>query len=346
MEIICPECQFSRSVPDAKVPPTAEMATCPKCGIRFRFRVLEEPAQDFMVHHDDAAPAPAPEAVAARSGVPEAAGPAAPRLPYEQDEPVAERRQQPEQGDVFAGLEAMAGERETPRRPSFEQAYNEDGARGHGDDSAGPRPTVEVPWEDLERWGFFQGLFQTVKRGMLQPSRFFAAMPLRRGYLRPLAFYVLISEISAVVLFIYQTMGLDMLTQTQDGGELLDAGGFIGMGAASALMLLFYPILFTIMLYAMAAVHHLFLTLFQAARGGFEGTFRAVAYGSAPTVLSVVPILGWLVAGIWTLVVTVIGLKQIHDTTYGRVLAALSAQILAFLLLIGFAVYLLHGMAA
>ncbi len=344
MEIICPECRFNRSVPDEKVPPTAEMATCPKCGIRFRFRVLDEPAQEFMVPNDSAATASAPDAASARAQAPEAVDPAPPRLPYEQDEPAAERRPPSEQGDVFAGLEAMAGERETHRRPSFEQTYNEEG--GYGQGAAGQRPTVEVPWEDLERWGFFQGLFQTVKRGMLQPARFFAAMPLRRGYLRPLAFYVLISELCAVVLFIYQTMGLDLLTQSQDGGELLDAGGFVGMGAVSALMLLLYPIMFTIMLYAMAAIHHLFLTLFQAARGGFEGTFRAVAYGSAPTVLSIVPILGWLVAGIWTLVVTVIGLKHVHDTTYGRILAALSAQILAFLLLIGFAVYLLHGMAA
>ncbi|QLA15155.1 hypothetical protein GD605_02875 [Desulfolutivibrio sulfoxidireducens] len=38
MRIICPECGFSRNVPDDKVPASSAVATCPKCRHRFRFR--------------------------------------------------------------------------------------------------------------------------------------------------------------------------------------------------------------------------------------------------------------------------------------------------------------------
>lgn len=40
MVIRCPHCQFSRSITLDKIPATAEVATCPKCNQRFRFRTL------------------------------------------------------------------------------------------------------------------------------------------------------------------------------------------------------------------------------------------------------------------------------------------------------------------
>jgi predicted Zn finger-like uncharacterized protein len=42
MRITCPECGFSRDVPDDKVPAATAVATCPKCRHRFRFRHFED----------------------------------------------------------------------------------------------------------------------------------------------------------------------------------------------------------------------------------------------------------------------------------------------------------------
>jgi len=42
MRIICPDCGFSRDVPDDKVPATTAVATCPKCRSRFRFRHFDD----------------------------------------------------------------------------------------------------------------------------------------------------------------------------------------------------------------------------------------------------------------------------------------------------------------
>lgn len=44
MIIRCPQCEHSRSVNESKIPPTAELATCPKCKHRFRFRTVDSAA--------------------------------------------------------------------------------------------------------------------------------------------------------------------------------------------------------------------------------------------------------------------------------------------------------------
>ena len=44
MIIRCPYCEHTRSITESKIPPTAELATCPKCKNRFRFRALRRPA--------------------------------------------------------------------------------------------------------------------------------------------------------------------------------------------------------------------------------------------------------------------------------------------------------------
>lgn len=42
MVIRCPHCQFSRSITLEKIPSTAEIATCPRCNQRFRFRTISK----------------------------------------------------------------------------------------------------------------------------------------------------------------------------------------------------------------------------------------------------------------------------------------------------------------
>jgi predicted Zn finger-like uncharacterized protein len=46
MIIRCPHCEHTRSISESKIPSTAELATCPKCKHRFRFRTLAIAAQD------------------------------------------------------------------------------------------------------------------------------------------------------------------------------------------------------------------------------------------------------------------------------------------------------------
>lgn len=46
MLITCPECQFARNINTDSIPATAQLATCPRCKSKFRFRVLDDEAAD------------------------------------------------------------------------------------------------------------------------------------------------------------------------------------------------------------------------------------------------------------------------------------------------------------
>ncbi len=205
-----------------------------------------------------------------------------------------------------------------------------------------------MPWERLDRHGFFQGLWLTMKAAMFSAPRFFAAMPVNQGISRPLAFFILVSMFQALVQYFWQMLGLTALMQIGGGDMMPDPAMTTGMGAGlmglgSAMMLLFYPFLLALNLFVTAGIMHVSLLLFQAATRGFEATLRAVAYGFAPIVLAAVPlpVLAPIVAMVWSLAVIIIGCRYVHHTTYVRVGLALMAQLLFFLLTVSLLAFFL-----
>ncbi len=327
MEIKCPKCTFSRTVNEEKVPPTAEVATCPKCGEKFRFRTvgLKTPPAPATTPRPPRPEASTPPPL--REGKPVAAPPQAPS----QTPPLNDADDQPRtpprptapyhvpQGDVFESLDDMGRDERGSRgnhRPDFDHE---------------PFAEEDVPWERLDVYGFFPGLVQTIKRVMLQPASFFGTMPVGGGLLRPLAFYVLVGMVSFIAQYVFQILGMQFMFGVTDTDIPGEAYGL--MGAMSAGMLLIYPLVMAAGLFVGAGIQHVLLLLFKAGSRGFEATFRVAAYASAPFILGVIPLLGNVVGGIWGLVLIVIGLKYVHDTTYGRVLAAIFAPLLALVFL-------------
>ncbi len=59
MKIMCPQCQFSREVPEEKLPSAPTMATCPQCQHRFKVSKPQNSAQG-MPSQDTVADAPQP----------------------------------------------------------------------------------------------------------------------------------------------------------------------------------------------------------------------------------------------------------------------------------------------
>ncbi len=71
----------------------------------------------------------------------------------------------------------------------------------------------------------------------------------------------------------------------------------------------------------------------KAAQGGFEATFRAMAYSSAPFILCLVPVLGPMAAAFWSMTLSFIGYKYLHRTTYSRVLLASAIPLVLIMVL-------------
>jgi hypothetical protein len=156
---------------------------------------------------------------------------------------------------------------------------------------------------------------------MLAPGLFFGAMPVGRGLGLPLVFFILVSEFQAICQLMWHYLGLDPL-MTIGGQAPQQDPAALEFGAGSLMILLIYPVLFTIWLFIMSGVIHLLLRIFGSGAAGFEGTFRVLSYSAAPSVLAIIPYAGAFAGGFWSLVIMFIGLKFIHSTNFVRVLFA------------------------
>lgn len=285
MEITCPQCQFARTIPDEKIPDRAEMATCPKCKHKFQFRSLDDSSTtDSDAKFNLAALGPEPKQTRR------------PSRPLSQ-----EFENKPQDGEEFWDKLASLGQ---PHQKTQDQASSQ---------GFSPSTEIEVPWERLDKYGFFPGLWETIKRAMFQPAAFFQSMPVGSGQIKPLIFYLLIAEFQIIMQMLWGMTGM--------GSDVTGDAGVAGMN--TMMLLLFYPLLMTILLYLMAFLVHACLHLVGGVSRGFEGTFRALTYGSAPMVMVLIPMIGPLVGAIWSLIVTFLGYKHIHRTTTAKVLLAM-----------------------
>ena len=294
MQIICPKCEFMQDVPDEKIPPKAEKATCPKCGEKFKFRTVS--VQDFVLEDDI-------EAQSVKS------------TPNEPGSGYSADKRQDRDDSIWDSLESMGDQ-----QPGSDEYARDEMEAG-----------FEVPWENLEKTGFFPGFIETIKRAMLAPSPFFYKMPLK-GLGMPLAFFLIISVLQALATFIWNMAGVFPTTAQHEAGEL--GIGIMGMG--SVFIIIVYPLFMGAWLFIASGITHLFLSAFQAGKSGYEGTFRATAYGSAPMILGLLPFAGPIAGAVWSLVITVIAYKNIHETSYIKVVAAMLTPLVIIVIIAAF----------
>ena len=296
MKIICPNCRFGRNVDEAKLPPKAVMATCPKCQQRFKFRELpKSPAGETEGALEP--PVAPPEQPAA----------AQPQPPLQRDESVQTEPEAPRaeaqpphppesrEEDLWRELEALNDD---------EEGFDEEQADSHASLPEWERASSNYP----------QAFFRTFLHALSNPKGFFSAMPVGFGYMKPLLFFLVIIQAVALSQSVWQLLGILPPSLLTEG---------LGHTAQAALALILYPIEVSIFLFLDTAINHFFLRLFKADTKGFEGTFRAEAYSAAPMLLMVIPYIGMPLAMIGTTVYKFLGLRHVHGASNKQVLAVL-----------------------
>lgn len=343
MRILCPLCGFGREVDETKIPPRAQMATCPKCEHKFRFRVVDDLEPDAGA--DASSVTPPASGVAGFGGSQEGLGPQAPGPMAAQRAAAAAEWQRLRGGKPGepAGADGKEGdglelEQPQPREPLF--------APEGQDEASGParqeQPTPfaaraevsstgsPVPFEDLPRHGFFGGLWGTIMLVLKSPAQFFRSMPVIGGMAKPLIFHLLLAEFMVFWQFAWGLTGLGSMSQYSGNAELMDMSVSLA-GAGSFMVLVVYPLLLVMRLMVMTGVIHLLLKVLRAGKGGPEATFRVLCYSAAPLIVGVVPFLGPVVGGLWSLALTIIGLKEAHRTSYSTALFGVLVPILLLL---------------
>lgn len=187
------------------------------------------------------------------------------------------------------------------------------------------RPVLtDVPWDKESKGDWAGAFYSTLKASLVDPVSFFQAVAKGQGFLRPLVYAVIISMVVFIVAAAYQA-GFGFLELAPQLAGSLKQALFPALISGPLLILFFgilgligVPIAAGVGLLIEAALFHLGLLILGSARRDFTATFRTVCYCMGPHVFQVIPLLGGMVSGIWVIVLCVIGIKTVHETTYTR----------------------------
>lgn len=198
------------------------------------------------------------------------------------------------------------------------------GGDGGGGGGGGPTPPPGNPWDQRDRLGFVSAFIENIKLFALSPGEAYARTRRTGDYVGPIVFAILVGWIGAFFNFLWNLLfqGSIMSVMPAEVREQMGASMML-QGGSGLVGFIIYPIFAVIGLFIGAGILHLCAMLVGALSGsdsGFEGTFRAVAFASVANLAYVVPLVGGLIALVWTIILLVIGISTLHRTTQGKAL--------------------------
>ncbi len=206
-------------------------------------------------------------------------------------------------------------------------------------EESGPEPVFKerkrkgAPWENRSELGLWHGIYDTFKAVLFSPGAFFSSLSLDGGIKEPLAFGVLVGSFGRMFGVFWPFLIFS--------GSLLALGqsvfSHLTMGLIFLIIIVIIPFFLILSMFIYSGILHLLLLIVGGGKNSFEATFRVVSYSQATRAWVLIPFIGGWIGGIWQLVVQAIGLREIHETSYFRVIIAFLIP-LALLLLMTVAV--------
>lgn len=317
MKIACPYCDFTKEVDPAKLPPGAKRATCPKCKQKFDLELPDSEVPAVVTSESGPPPTPRTPSRAA-----EAVPPVPPPIPRASGVPKAEPSVAvpPEPGPRVPPLPPDFSEQTAASPPPLtpRSTDSRDSDRMWAGSAPESAKQKSIPWE--ERSGtLISDLWATTKMVLFQPREFYDRMPIAGGQKAPMTYAMIIGSVGGIIGVFWQVIFTIL-------GAGLDLGNsempLMWTVAGMVLFMIFMPVLTIVALYIMAAVQHLLLMIVRGADGGFEATFRVLAYSVAANIWYAIPVLGGFIGSVWYLVLMIMGLPRAHQTSVGRVIVA------------------------
>ena len=184
-----------------------------------------------------------------------------------------------------------------------------------------PEAASGLPWEHRDESGFFQAFFHTVSLLITKPGEAFTRMRPEGGLMDPLLFGLIGGTAASVVSLLFQVL-LESIPGYPGNNEMFHLFG-LNQWVLLSIFAVLSPISVLLGIFIGAGIIHLCLMIVGGANRSFETTLRVISYtaGSA-NLFSMIPVCGWLIALIYTLVLETIGLSRAHPTTTGKALLA------------------------
>ncbi|MEW6668508.1 MAG: YIP1 family protein [Thermodesulfobacteriota bacterium] len=204
---------------------------------------------------------------------------------------------------------------------------------GDKDEAAGKdrrSPRGDPPWERRSELGLWAAVYGTTKAVLFKPRELFAGMGFQAGAREPLAYGLLTGSLGTMVGFFWQFLWMSGAVYSLIGRALEG----ISMELVFAACLILSPLYVFVMIYLVSLFLHACLLLVRAGKNGFQATFRVIAYSQGTQVLAFIPFVGGAAGLVWQCVVQMIGLREIHEVSYGRIILAFLIPFVLFLLAI------------
>lgn len=191
--------------------------------------------------------------------------------------------------------------------------------------SATMNARTDTAWERRSSWLDFPALFEMIRGVLLDPVNTFRRMKLAGDMGSPLLFALILSTIGMLGALFWNVamQGMGMFAGQHRINQFAFSTGLM------LVLTIFSPVFVLLGTFISSGILHVCLLITGGAKNGFEATFRVVAYASGATApFHLVPFCGGLIGGIWAIVAQVIGVREMHETTTGRALAAVLLPII------------------
>jgi hypothetical protein len=176
-------------------------------------------------------------------------------------------------------------------------------------------PRTGLPWEHRHERGFFNAFVETLVMVLTKPGTAFRVMRTEGGLGEPLLYAIIGGGVGVIVWFIFSLAlnSFGLLNPRETG-----FGPMVGM-SVSFVMLVWRLVAVAVAPFILGGLVHLSLMLVGGANKAFETTFRVISFSQGSTApLQLVPCCGGLVALVWFLVASCIGVARAHEIDTGR----------------------------
>ncbi|HSB05078.1 MAG TPA: YIP1 family protein [Thermodesulfobacteriota bacterium] len=179
-------------------------------------------------------------------------------------------------------------------------------------------------WESGE--GFIGAFFTTTKEVLFSPSQFFKKVAITEGYWAPLIYGVICGVIGGCAAILWQWLFASKFLPMR----ILSTIPFFGI--VLIIFLAGLPFAIALSLIVGTGITHLCLMIVGGNKRGFESTFRVLSYAYGGNLFGIIPFIGSSIGGIYTLVLTIIGVREVQGISTGR---AVLAVLLPLIVLVG-----------
>ncbi len=213
-----------------------------------------------------------------------------------------------------------------------EEAFDLAPADNEGEKTQERSGRWQSPWEDRRNRGLLEGIFSTIRTVLFSPAVLFRTLACQGGIREPLAFGLLTGAAGNMLSIFWPVLLFSGGFDSLPFGRAMPAE--LNTGLAFLITLAATPLWVIFSMFLNAGILHLMLLLVRGGGNGFEATFRVVAYSQATQIWCLIPVVGSWIAGIWQLVAQVIGLREMHETSYAKVIFAFLIPIFIVLVLL------------